>query len=61
MKRIRKRTTNDKKIIFCKTVSRLPLSERLKHTAETWKILTKNSEILQLVEGIQNTFHKKPA
>ena len=45
-----------RKLFSAREISRLPLAERLKHFAETWKILTENSEILQLVEGIQNTF-----
>ena len=37
----------------------MPLAERLKHFEEIWKILTKDSEILEHVEGYQIPFNKK--
>ena len=38
----------------------MPLAERLKQFVEIWKILTKDLEILEHVEGYQNTFQQEP-
>ena len=38
----------------------MPLAGRLKHFVETWKILTKDWKILELVEGYKTPFNKNP-
>ena len=47
-----------KKLFSAKGVPKFLLVERLKHFLETWKILTKYSEILELVEGYKITLHE---
>ena len=46
-----------KKLIFAREVPKLPLAGRLKHLIGTWKILTKDSKILELVEGYKIPFN----
>ena len=40
-----------RKLFSAKEVPKLPLVGRLKHFVKTWKILTKDSELLELKEG----------
>ena len=41
-------------------VPKLPPARRIKHFAETWKIMTRDSEILELVERYKIPFNKDP-
>ena len=49
-----------RKLISAREVPKLILAGRLKHFEEAWKILTKDSEILELVEGYKVPFNKNP-
>ena len=49
-----------RKLFSGKEVAKLPLARRLKHFAETWKILTKDSVTLELVERYKIPFKKNP-
>ena len=40
-----------RKLFSAREVPKLQLAGRFKYFVETWKILTKNTEILELVEG----------
>ena len=47
------------KIIFCKRGSKIATWRKIKHFVETSKILTKDSEILELREGYKNPVQQK--
>ena len=48
-----------KKLVLCKKSSKLPTS-KLKHFLEAWEILTKDSEIFEIVKGFKIPFLKHP-
>ena len=47
-----------RKLLSARKDPEMPLSGRLKHFVETWKILTKDLEILELMERYYKPFHK---
>ena len=49
-----------RELFSARDVPKLPLAGRLKHFIETWKILTKDSEILELVVEDKIPFNKNP-
>ena len=53
-------TSLHKKLILWKKNSNLQLAGRLKNFIQNWKILTKDTEILSLVEGYTIPFHEIP-
>ena len=53
-------TSLHKKLILCNKNSKCALAGRLKNFIENWKILTKDIEILSLVEGYTIPFYEIP-
>ena len=49
-----------KSLFSARKVANLPLAGRLKHFLEAWEILTKDSEILEIVKGSKIPFLKNP-